>query len=86
MMFFSFQNLRYCQNESDSHVLGHGQLGCACVRWVVATRGWIPVRWIACSRRGARAYSAVCAGSADRDRGGDHRERLDHSRPAHEVR
>ncbi len=57
MMSFSFQNLRYCQNESDSHVPGHGHLGCACVRWAVATRGWISVRWIACSGRGSSCVS-----------------------------
>lgn len=37
--------------------------------------------------RGVRAHRAACAGSADRDRGGDRlRERLDYARPAHGVR
>ena len=36
---------------------------------------------------GVRAYRAACAGSADRNRGGDRlRERLDHARRAHGVR
>ena len=36
---------------------------------------------------GVRAYRAACAGSADRDRGGDRfRERLDYARRAHGVR
>ena len=36
---------------------------------------------------GVRAHRAACAGSADRDRGGDRlRERLDYARPAHGVR
>ena len=36
---------------------------------------------------GVRAHRAACAGSADRDRGGDRlRERLDYARPAYGVR
>lgn len=54
------------------------------ISWQVLA-AWCPLQaW--CLDGEARG-SVACAGSADRDRGGDRvRERLDHARPAHGVR